>query len=187
MHRMTTMIDTMHKHRGGALLYGNQRGMTLVEVMTVLVIIALLALFAGPELMNWKPRMLLKRASDDLFTNMQLAKVHAVKNNVDVYVAILPDVGCAGTGGSYEIGEVAAGTIIASGAMADGVCISAMATLPAPAAIPVSAADRLLMDGFTSRGLSIRAAGGNVTLTHPKVPGKQYDISMSVAGGVTID
>lgn len=61
-----------------------QDGMTLVEVMTVLVIIALLALFAAPELINWKPKMNLKSASDDLAANLQRARVHAIKNNVSV-------------------------------------------------------------------------------------------------------
>lgn len=61
-----------------------QNGLTLVEVMTVLVVIAMLALFAGPEIVGWKPRMLLKSAADDLAANLQRAKTHAIKNNVSV-------------------------------------------------------------------------------------------------------
>lgn len=149
----------------------DKRGLTLVEIITVLVIIALLALFAAPEVINWRPKMWLKDSAEELFTNMQRGKTHALKNNVDVVFSFTTGSPCPG--GSYTFDEAISGNNVASGAMTDGVCLS-NSTFAAG-------------EGITSRGLPINGAGGVVTVTHGKVAGVQYQITLSVAGGVSID
>jgi prepilin-type N-terminal cleavage/methylation domain-containing protein len=148
------------------------QGLTLVEVMTVLVILSVLALFAAPDLITWRPRMNLKAAGEELFADMQRAKMHAIKNNVKVGLNFTVAAPCPG--GSYTFDEIPpSGTPVAGGNMTEGVCLSA-STFAAG-------------EGFTSRGLPINGAGGNVTLTHGKVAGRTYRISQSIAGGVSLE
>jgi len=54
-------------------------GFTLVEVIMVTVIIAILAAFAVPNFMDWLPNMRLKAAARGLYSNLQQAKLRAVK------------------------------------------------------------------------------------------------------------
>ena len=153
-------------------LLREQRGFTLVEIMVVVVVISLLALFAAPDLINWRPRMNLKAASEELFTNMQLAKIHAIKNNVDVDFTFTIAAPCPG--GSYTFDEVVSGNNVASGVMANDVCLSSSTFVAG--------------EGFTPRSLPIITPGGGiVTLTHARVTGVQFQIQQSIAGGVTVD
>lgn len=152
----------------------DSKGVTLVEVITVLIIISLLALFAAPEISNWRPRMRLKDQSDQLFGNMQKAKIHALKNNVDVEFTFTIGTGSPCSGGSYSFHEVLIpANIVASGTMTEGVCLSA-STFSAG-------------EGVNTRGLTINGAGGVATVKHGDVGGVWYEITLSVAGGVSID
>ena len=61
----------------------NQRvtGFTLLELMTVLVILVILAGISIPFFSTWLPDQRLKSAARDLFSNMKLAKMMAIKSN----------------------------------------------------------------------------------------------------------
>lgn len=151
--------------------YNVQRGMTLVEIMVVMAILALLALFAAPEFSNWRPKLNLKSQSEEIFSNMQSAKTHALKNNVDVIFTFNTSSPCPG--GDYSFDELLSGTTVSSGTMTEGVCLSS--------------SDFVAGDGCTSRGLPINGAARTLSLTHSDVSGVRYDIQLSVAGGVSID
>ena len=57
-----------------------QSGFTLAELMVVIAIIALLTSVAVPNFLSWLPKYRLKSAADELFTNLNLAKLTAVRN-----------------------------------------------------------------------------------------------------------
>jgi prepilin-type N-terminal cleavage/methylation domain-containing protein len=59
----------------------DETGFTMTEVMVVIGIIAILATAAIPSFSIWLPDYRLKRAVQDLYSNMQLAKMEAVKSN----------------------------------------------------------------------------------------------------------
>ena len=61
-------------------------GFTLTELMVVVIIFAILATVAIPGFSKWLPNTRLKRASRDLFSNLQLAKLAAIKQNADCSV-----------------------------------------------------------------------------------------------------
>lgn len=61
-----------------------QAGFTMVELMIVIVIIAILSAIAVPSIINWLPNYRLKSAARDLFSNMQKARMQAVKENGDI-------------------------------------------------------------------------------------------------------
>ncbi len=72
------------------------RGFTLVEIMVVLVILSVMAFFVAPEVMNWRPNMRLTDAAQDIYANMQNAKVEAIEKNENVAITFTVP-------GSYEI------------------------------------------------------------------------------------
>jgi len=160
--------------------YG-QSGFTLVEVMLVLVIIALIAIFAAPEVGNWQPNIRLKGAAREFYANMQKAKLHAIKTNSDVNVTISTN--CPG--GSYLFEEINGTTgavvrVVAQVTAGDftdsykGVCINNF-----------DAGVR----GFTPRGMSIGSGGsigGNVTFTSVDIP-KIYKVGQTISGAVTLE
>jgi prepilin-type N-terminal cleavage/methylation domain-containing protein len=57
-----------------------QSGVTLIELIVVIAILGVLAAIVVPNFLSWLPKYRLKRAVRDLYSNMQLAKMAAIKN-----------------------------------------------------------------------------------------------------------
>lgn len=60
-----------------------QQGFTLIEVVTVVVIIGLMGLIATTSFLRWLPNMQLKGAARDLYSTLHQAKMEAIKENQD--------------------------------------------------------------------------------------------------------
>lgn len=58
-----------------------QAGLTLLELMIAIVIIAILTAIAVPNIISWLPNYRLKAAARDLVSNFQKAKITAIKTN----------------------------------------------------------------------------------------------------------
>ncbi len=59
----------------------HEAGFTLVELITILVILAVLASIAIPTFSVWLPNYRLRGAARDLYSSLQMAKLGAVKHN----------------------------------------------------------------------------------------------------------
>lgn len=63
-----------------------QKGFTLVELLIVFAVLGVLSAFAISSFLSWIPDYYLKIAARDLYSNLQKAKMEAVKNNSSVRV-----------------------------------------------------------------------------------------------------
>lgn len=75
----------------------DKNGLTLIELVIVLLIMGIMAAIAAPSFLSLRPNMHLKAAARDLYSNMQKARIEAVKTNRNT--AIIFDTGS----GKYEI------------------------------------------------------------------------------------
>ena len=56
-------------------------GFTLMQLVLVMVLLAIVAAAGVPNFLSWLPKYRLKRAARDLYSNLQLAKMSAVRFN----------------------------------------------------------------------------------------------------------
>jgi len=75
----------------------NRRGLTIIELVVVMCILGIMVLIAIPNIGRWLPRYRLRSAARDVASNMQLARLGAIKDNREW--ALLFDV----NGQSYRI------------------------------------------------------------------------------------
>lgn len=67
-------------------LLAGDRGISLAEVLTVMAIITILAGVSIPAIMSYLPNIRLKGAARDLYSNLQKARMIAIKENKDCAV-----------------------------------------------------------------------------------------------------
>jgi len=69
----------------------DHQGFSLIEVAVVLGIIVALAVLSAPVMSGYSPSYNSKKAARDIVSQMQLARIHAVKNRVNTVVVFYPD------------------------------------------------------------------------------------------------
>lgn len=96
-----------------------RHGLTLIELLVMLLIVAILALIAIPLFTSLIQTYRLTTAAEQLYTTLQYARTEAVKRNTNVYVSVTTgDTWCYGvntgstctcsTAGSCNLGSVSA-------------------------------------------------------------------------------
>lgn len=74
-------------HRSLAAISRGQTGFTLVELLTVVAVLVVLAILAGPSFSELTARQRVQVAATDLFTSLLRARSEAIKQNADVTLA----------------------------------------------------------------------------------------------------
>ena len=62
-------------------------GFSLIELMTVLAILAILSSIAIPSLFKWLPKQRVGSAAREVKSTLEFARINAIKTNADVIVA----------------------------------------------------------------------------------------------------
>lgn len=65
----------------------NRNGITLIELVVVIVIIAIGAVLMAPNIGAWLPNYRLRSATRDIVSTMRVAQIKAVSNNIQYGVA----------------------------------------------------------------------------------------------------
>jgi len=82
----------------------NKNGFTLIELVVTIGVIAILAIIATPLINKTLPNYRLKSTARDLYSMFRLARVEAVKRNLNVVIVIDPEVYSPdGMAGSYHV------------------------------------------------------------------------------------
>lgn len=153
-------------------------GFTLVETIVVLAVLGALMLIAYPALSKWVPNYQLKAAAQELYGNLQKAKLHAVKTNRDVTFSFTVSAAGCSSPSNYTFTDKDGKTVVSVKMKSGGVCIQN--------------SDFDAASGFDPRGLPTvipTAATSNkftVTLRHARLPTRTYLITQSIAGSIQI-
>jgi prepilin-type N-terminal cleavage/methylation domain-containing protein len=152
-------------------IFKHRKGFTLTEVIVVMSLIGIMMAIAVPSYISWLPKHRFQTSVRQIYDDMNLAKIRAVRGNVDAYITfdinnetyfVFLDDGTQN--GAYNAGE----TILRNNVtLENGVDITAANTC-----------------GFNNRGMSTAAGLNQVFLSNPT--GLSMRIDVNTAGNISI-
>jgi prepilin-type N-terminal cleavage/methylation domain-containing protein len=95
-HGVYLMRDKISKEK-------TQSGFSLLELLVAICIFGVLAAIAVPGFMSWMPNYRLKGAARDVYSNLQLAKMGAIRSNADRTVTFTPGAGAYTTSDNTRV------------------------------------------------------------------------------------
>ena len=154
-------------------------GFTLIELMIAIAMIAILSGIAIPSLSNLAPNYRLKAAARELYSDMQNARIEAIKTNTNAIIQFTPQpYSPAGQVGSYRISIDSNG----NGIYDAGETIQK--SMPKNVSL-ISTTFAGNTAGFTPRGISLEVTSPNVQFRNNQ--SRWYRITLSPAGALKIN
>lgn len=153
-----------------------QSGFTMIELLITFVVLGALAGIAIPAFSSWIPNYRLRAAAMDIYSNLQKAKMEAIRRNAVVIVRFNQ------AGGTYEVfvddsedaTRNAGEQLLSQVTLPDGIsyqAVSFSSGVPAP--------------GFTARGLPFNSRIGNVEIKNVK--NRHFKVILSIAGNLRME
>lgn len=163
---------TQWSQNSRVLQWTKEGGFTMVELMTVVGIIAIAVLLATPNFVAWKQRNQLKQELIVLHTNMNLSRMAAMSRNQTLTVTV-----------ALNAGRVTATFTDPSSTFATCLASTSSCVLPTQ----VMASDVIGVSGtttfqFTSLGLRSGGGAANLAITLSDARGNRFDIQVTPAG-----
>ena len=172
------------------------RGFTLAELLVVIAIFGILTAVVLPSFVAMLPGIYLKGAVQQLYSDLQRAKIEAIKRNV--YTVIQFDgVDCSGIalgapvpGGSYIVFVDDGGgksDKAKNNQQDEGELTLARNSMPRQVALCSNEGSITFSGGragFTPRGLPVGSNFGKVTLHNTR--GDKYEVTLSIAGAIRV-
>jgi prepilin-type N-terminal cleavage/methylation domain-containing protein len=150
----------------GRFLSNQQGGFTLIEMMTVVVIVGIMSALAVPDLRMMYARYELNQASRALYNHMMMAQSRAIKDNTMITATIT---GITGGGGQAAFNGGVAPVLFPP---------TVTTVIPPPGGAPIVA-------GFNSRGRSTSPLlTTTVQIASTNYPAMVHSFSLSPSGKV---
>jgi type IV fimbrial biogenesis protein FimT len=150
----------------------NNKGFTLAEVVVTLAILGIMATIAIPSFMSWLPKHRLQTSVRQIYDDLNLAKMEAVKRNTDVFIQFSPTnetysvILDSNNSGALDGGDTPLKSNIA---LENGVNIN-----------NTGFASNTV--GFNNRGMTVGGATGNINLSNPTGNG---GVQVNIAGNIS--
>jgi type IV fimbrial biogenesis protein FimT len=151
-----------------------QRGVTLVELMVALGLLALLMMFAVPSFRDAGLPSQLRSVANDLVGASQLARSEAIKRDAVVTLCVSADGATCGTGNWQQGWIVLAGTTVLH------------RELPAPTGYHVTPAGGSASLLFQSTGLGATPESFTVCRLTPTVGAQERKVTITAAGRASV-
>ncbi len=159
----------------------NNSGFTIVELVIVVGLIGVITAIAVPNFSVWLPNYRLKAATQDLYSNLQKAKLAAVKRNTNTVISFPAGGYTIFVDGDRDFVMDAGEAVISQVTWANYPNVTAGAnTFDDSLGLPAIA---FRSDGIPT--VSTGIASGTATLNNTN--GKSLDVTVSQAGGIRIN
>lgn len=162
----------------------NEKGLTFIELMIVMVIIAMGAIASSTFLLSWSPNLRLKTTANDIYGVLQRAKLEAIKRNACVGMNFTTN-GAIPADPSVEGGSYTTFIDNSAGGSCNGTQDAGEQTLTTANVdrdVSLYAINGNLIC-FTPTSVSCGSQPGNVQLSNVNTS-RYYQISVSAAGVV---
>lgn len=175
----------MDKRMIKQIKFMNDTGLTLLELMVALVILAIALGIAAPNVMAWLPNYRIKACCRELYSHLQQAKMEACKRNFNVVVTFFPGTYAPqGSIGSYQVFvDNGAGGGTANDNVRNGSePLLAQVTMPKNVSLYRTTLGGN-KTGFTPMGMPI--SSGVIELRNNK--SRYYRIALSISGNIKLE
>ena len=166
-------------------LRSNEQGFTATELIVVMAIIAVLVAIAIPSFSTMVPNYRLKAAARNLYSDMQKARLQAIKENTLIGVSFTT-VAYPADGGGYTVFiDDGSGGGVAGNAVQDG-GETLLWSRPMEKQISLISADigHVPRFTFTSRGVVDGSQSGNVQIRNSQ---RWYKLTVYAVGGLKLE